>query len=316
MSITAPRQEASPDEATLAAFAAVVLIGGANFVAVRFSNEELAPFFGAGIRFAAAAILFLAVVSMRRIPLPRGRALTGTVLYGLLAFTAAYALAYFALVSLPAAVGGVIMSAVPLLTFFFALTHGLEPFRWRALAGAIVVIGGIGVLVNSSLTFDVRLGALLAMFLAAASAAEAGVVVKKFPPSNPVATNGVAMAIGSVFLLSMSALAGERWALPERTETWLALAYLVLLGSLGLFALFLFVLKRWTASGASYQFVLMPIVAALLGAWLASEPITSGLILGGAIILGGVYVGALSRGKLPAPAPRDQEVLTQRCSST
>lgn len=111
MSTTASRQESRPDEATLAAFAGVVLIGGANFVAVRFSNEELAPLFGAGIRFAAAALIFLGLVSMRRIPLPRGQALVGAVLYGLLAFTAAYALAYSALVTLPAAVGSVVMSA-------------------------------------------------------------------------------------------------------------------------------------------------------------------------------------------------------------
>lgn len=33
-------------------FATVVLVGGGNFVAVRFSNRELAPFWGAGLRFA------------------------------------------------------------------------------------------------------------------------------------------------------------------------------------------------------------------------------------------------------------------------
>ncbi|HEY6102605.1 MAG TPA: hypothetical protein VI007_05190 [bacterium] len=38
-----------------AAFLAVVIIGGSNFVAVRFSNRELPPFWGASIRFFASA---------------------------------------------------------------------------------------------------------------------------------------------------------------------------------------------------------------------------------------------------------------------
>jgi drug/metabolite transporter (DMT)-like permease len=310
-----PTQEIRPDQLTLAAFASVVLIGGANFVAVRFSNQELPPFFGAGIRFALAALLFLAVVAFRRIPLPRGRALFGTVLYGLLAFTAAYALAYWALVELPAGIAGVVMSSVPLLTFFFALLHGVESFQWRGLVGGIIAIAGIGVLLNAPLTINIPLGSLLAMVGAAACAAESGVLIKKFPPSHPIATNGVAMAIGTVLLLILSAVTRETWSVPNRQRTWFAFAYLVVLGSVGLFALFLYVLKRWTASGASYQFVLMPIIAVLLGALLAGEPISAGVVLGGAIVLAGVYVGALSRRKAPAPAPPEKEALAQRCTS-
>lgn len=300
---------------TLGAFAAVVVIGGSNFVAVRFSNQELPPFFGAGLRFAAAALLFLAVVGVRRIPLPRGQALLGTLLYGTLAFTAAYALAYWALLELPAGMAGLIMSSVPLLTFFFALIHGIESFRWRSLASGMLAVAGIVVLLSAPLTYSIPLTSVLAMVGAAACAAEAGVVIKRFPPSHPVATNGLAMAIGTASLLFISAVNGERWSLPNRGTTWVAVAYLVLLGSVGLFALYLFVLKRWTASGASFQFVLMPLVAVLLGAWLVAEPVTAGVVFGGVIVLAGVYVGALSRARVPIPASAEKEALAQRCSN-
>jgi drug/metabolite transporter (DMT)-like permease len=309
--------EGAPDQVTLAAFGASVLIGGSNIVAVRLSNQDLPPFFGAGLRFAVAAAIFLGVVAAARIPLPRGRALIGTVLYGILAFAAFYALGYWALVDLPASVGAVILSSVPLLTFFFALAHRLEPFRWRALIGALIAISGIVILINGELTLALPATSLLAAFGAAICGAESGVVIKQFPPSHPVATNGLAMAIGAVLLVAISVISGEERALPDRALVWGVLAYLVLLGSLALFALYLFVLKRWTASGASYQFVLIPIVATLLGAWLVDEPITSAVVLGGAVIIVGVYVGALSQGrKVAAPAPRDKEVLAQRCSTT
>ena len=50
--------EAAPDRLALAAFAGAVAIGGSNFVAIRFSNRELDPLWGAGLRFALAAVVF------------------------------------------------------------------------------------------------------------------------------------------------------------------------------------------------------------------------------------------------------------------
>lgn len=118
-----------PDRATIGAFAGFVLIGGINFVAVRFSNRELMPYFGAGVRFSVAALLLVLVVTIRRVPIPRGRALTGAVTYGVLAFTLAYALAYTALTTLPAGIGSVVFASTPLFTVFLAPLHGIERFR-------------------------------------------------------------------------------------------------------------------------------------------------------------------------------------------
>jgi drug/metabolite transporter (DMT)-like permease len=305
--------EGVPDKLTLAAFAALVVIGGSNVVAVSLSNDDLPPFFGAAVRFAAAALILLAVMVVRRIPVPRGPGLLGAVLYGVIGFAGFYALAYWALDSeLPASVFAVILATVPLLTFFFALGHGLEPFRWRALLGSLVAIAGIAILIGGDLTLDLPLGALLATIGAAACGAEGGVIIKRLPPNHPVAANTMGMGIGAALLFVVSVVAGEDWRAPSRAFDWGVLVYLVVLGSVALFGLFLFVLKRWTASGTSYFTVLMPIVSALLGVWLLDEPITGGVVIGGAVILAGVYVGALSHGKPPAPAPEEQEALAQR----
>src|SRR5437879_11740869 len=74
------------DNRTLAAFGAMVVIGGMNFVAVRLSDRGLAPFFGAGLRFVLAAVLLYVLVASRRIPLPTRWQLHGHPLYGLLGF--------------------------------------------------------------------------------------------------------------------------------------------------------------------------------------------------------------------------------------
>lgn len=290
------------------------MFGGANFVAAHFSNQELPPSFGAGLRFAGAALVFLALVAVRRIPLPQGQALLGTVLFGIL-LAPANALAFWAILRLPAAVAGVIFASVPLFTLFFALLHGLEAFRWRGLIGGLLAIAGIGVIRNAPLSLELPLISVLAVVVAAACAAEAGVVIKKFPPSHPVATNGLAMAIAALLLFVTSMILREPWSIPSRQATWAALGHLVLLGSVALLSLYLYILKRWTASGASYQIVLMPLVTLVFGAWLADQPITAGVMLGGAVVLAGVYVGALSHPRVPIPTPPNQEALAQRCST-
>ncbi|HUG75169.1 MAG TPA: EamA family transporter [Acidimicrobiia bacterium] len=284
-----------PDRLTTTAFTIAVIIGGMNFVAVRFSNRELPPLFGAGARFAIAAVLLLVVMRLRRSAFPRGRALVGTVIYGVLSFTAVYALLYWALQSLSAGVAAVLLASTPLLTLFVVAIHGLEPFRLRGLVGSVIVIGGIAVLANAPSDARIELLPMLAVLGGALGAGYSGVVLKMFPPADPVATNATAMGVGSVLLLALSAAVGESWVVPQDASTWLALVYLIVIGSLLLFGLFLFTLARWTASAVAYMPALMPISAMVFGALIADERITVAGVGGGAIVLVGVWVGALSR---------------------
>lgn len=305
-----------PSGLTLLAFAGIVLIAGANLVAVRFTTPEIPPLFGAGLRFGVAGVALLMVAGVMRVPLPRGRELLGTLLYGLFAFTGAMAFGYLALRDLPAGVGGLIIATVPVITLFLAWLQHQEPFRVRSLFGALLTVVGIIVLLAGSGAGTFPIGSGLLMVIGAVCLAEAGIVVKRFPPSHPMISNGLAMSSGAVILLLLSPLAGEQWALPDEAAVWWALIFMVIVGSVGLFALYLFVLKGWTASGASYQFVLMPFVAAFLASWLLDEGISGGFVIGGLIVLAGVYVGALSSGSLPLPGTHHQEALAQRCSTT
>jgi drug/metabolite transporter (DMT)-like permease len=282
-----------PDRLTLLAFTGLFVLVGANPVAIRYSNAELRPFWGAGLRFAAATALFGAMVAVRRSALPRGRTLAGALLYGLLGIGAFFAFGYWGLVRVHAGVGGVIFATVPLLTLFFAVAHGLERFRWRALAGGVVVLAGVAVVFGDQVSADVPATALLSLLAAAACAAETNIVVKRLPPDDPVTTNMVAMAVGAVILLAMSFVRGEAHDLPVRTDTWTAFVYVITLGTVGVFLLFLFVIKRWQASSVAYEFVLAPFVATAMGAWLLDERIRPVAAVGAALVLAGVYVGAL-----------------------
>jgi drug/metabolite transporter (DMT)-like permease len=288
--LSVPRDPA-PDRLSLGAFTGAVFIGGSNFVGIRFSNRELDPLWGAGLRFALAAGVFGLLFAALRLSLPRGRALALVATYGLLAFGAAYGCLYWAMQDVPAGIAAVVLAAGPLLTLLLAVAHGMERLRGRALFGALVAVTGSVVIFfqPSSIAFGWESFALLGV--AALCASEAVVVSKLAGRQHPVAMNFLGMSAGAVVLLGVAGVSGERVALPADGETQLALAYLVV-ATVGLFLLVLVVVQRWTASATSYVFVLMPVVAVALGAVVADEAIAGTTIVGGAIVCAGVYVGA------------------------
>jgi drug/metabolite transporter (DMT)-like permease len=290
------RTEHLPDRLSLGAFTGAVVIGGSNFVAIRFSNRELDPLWGAGLRFALAAAVFGLLFVALGLALPRGRALALVATYGLLAFGAAYGCLYWAMQEVPAGIAAVVLAVGPLLTLLLAVAHGMERLSRTALVGALVAIAGSVVIFfqPGSITFGLTSFALLGV---AALCASEAVVVSKLAGQHPVVMNFVGMSIGAVVLLVIAEAAGERLALPAGGETQLAVVYLVA-ATVGLFLLVLYVVERWTASATSHAFVLMPVIAVVMGALVADEPIAATTIVGGAIVCAGVYVVA-------APTPAD-----------
>ncbi|MBW3584222.1 MAG: DMT family transporter [Euryarchaeota archaeon] len=288
--------EPAPDHLTLSGFVAIVVLIGLNFVAVRVSNIELAPLWGAALRYVVSALLVVLIMFARRVPFPRGRAFRSSALFGTLNFAVFFGLMYWALVAVPPGVASVVLAAVPLFTYLMALALRLEGFRWSALVGAIVVILGIGIIAMEGIEGGfppVRFAAVLAAALAAAAA---GIVVKRAPRTHPLAMNGVGMTAGALLLLVATFIAGEPRHLPTQPGPQAAVVYLIL-SSVLLFVLLVWVIGRWTASKVSYATVLAPIVTIIVAHLVLDDPITSRLLLGGAFVVAGVYWGALRKGR-------------------
>jgi drug/metabolite transporter (DMT)-like permease len=256
------------------------------------------------------------IVAVARLPIPRGRALATTVLFGVLSFAAFYALMYWALDRVAAGLATIVMAAVPLLTLLIATAEGQERFHWRGAAGAVLAGAGIVTMVAGPQDLDLPASALVAMLLAAAAVGQSVIIGRRISGQHPAVTNAVGMVTGAVLLLALSALAGETWALPRERDVVVAVGYLVAFGSAALFVLILLIVRRWTASATSYMFVLFPFVTLLLEAWLLDEPITSQAAIAAVLVVAGAWVGALSPAArratvavpdIAAPTPRTAE---------
>jgi drug/metabolite transporter (DMT)-like permease len=282
----------TPDRKTYTAFFLAMVIGGANFIAVSLSNKELPPLFGATLRFALAALIFFVIARVRRIPLAGGRDVVGAMIYGILGIGAGYAFLYYALVRLHAGTVAVIVASVPLFTLAIAVLFSQERFSFNRIAGGILAIAGIVIL--GGFGGDFVLSYFVAAVLGAISIAASSVVAKAFPNVHPLNMNAIGTAAGTVLLAISSLIFGERWMLPREGTTFIVVGWLVIAGSVGLFQLWLFVIKRWTASATAYSATGMPVIAALLGIVILDQPITTEVLVGGALVIVAVYVGAIA----------------------
>jgi drug/metabolite transporter (DMT)-like permease len=238
-----------------------------------------------------------------RLKIPPARALTGAALYGAFNFGGSFGFAYYALVSLHAGLGQTLLALVPLLTLLLAVAIGQERLRLSAVLGTLMALAGVALASRAPLQESVPAISVLAALGSAFCFAVAAVLVRRLPPVHPVTMNGVGMVCGAALLLIASIVAGEYQVVPQRPATWLAIAYLVPVGSVLVFGLYLFVLRHWAASRAAYSFVLIPFVAVALSAWLDNEKVGLGLALGGLLVVTGVYVGALRGAPPPAELP-------------
>jgi drug/metabolite transporter (DMT)-like permease len=290
------------ERAALWAFLATNVAVGINPIAVRFSNRELDPIWGAGFRFAAAALMFAAILAVLRLALPQGRTLRGAVVFGMLNFAGAVGFAYYAFVRVHAGLGQVVFALVPLATLLLAALQRQERLHAGAVAGACFALVGVLVLAADSVRDTVPLSSALALLASLLCVSQGAVTIRRFPSVHPVTLNFIGCSTAALVLIPLSLLSGETLAVPTQLETWVALGWVVFVGSGLMFMLYLVVLTRWAASRAAYVFVVSPLLTVALSAWLDDEPVGAVLVVGGLIILIGVYLGALRPRPEPVPA--------------
>lgn len=293
------------DRVVATAFVSSAVLAGGNAVAIRFSNRELAPMWGASLRFVLAAAILFVVVGILRLRLPRGGDLVGTLLWGLFQFAGAFGFAYYALVHIQAGLGQTLLALVPLATLLLAVVQGQERLHLAAVMGTLLSLAGVGVISGASLPSSVPVLAVLAVFGSVLCFAQANVIVRRYPDVHPVTMNALGMLAGVVVLVAISLIARETWALPDRPETWAALGYVAAVGSVVVFLLVVFVLHHWEASRASYVMVVVPLVTVVLSAWLDDEPVGPGLVGGGLLVIAGVYIGAIRPARVRARMAAD-----------
>lgn len=282
------------------AFAAVYIFWGSTYLAIRYAIETLPPFLMAATRFLiAGAILFTwAALNGERLRVALSQWPKALLLGALL---------------LLCGNGGVTWAEKYIATGLTALLIASEPLwvvmlNWgitrrrpnvKVLLGVLVGLAGVGLLVSDGLT-GVDAGSNIGyvsggVVLLAGFSWAAGSVYANHRPikASTSMASGMQMLGGGLLLLVLALVVGDYKRLNIANASWLSLGavcYLIVFGSLVSFTAYSWLLRNVTpARAATYAYV-NPVVAVLLGWFLASEPLTLRMLIAAIIIVGSVVL--------------------------
>lgn len=280
----------------LLAFAAIYLIWGSTYLAIRFAVETMPPFLMLAVRFGVAGLLLYAWLRFRGRPRPPAREWGGSAVVGGLLLVGGTGAVAWAEQWIASGLAALIVAIVPV---WMVLLDWLRPGGRRpgpaVAAGLLLGLGGVALLVGP---IDLsggggrQLVGAGVVVLGTISWATGSVHGSRVPvPRAPRMAAALQMCMGGLLLLCIGTAVGE-WARLDpgglSARSVLSLAYLIVFGSLVAFAAYVFLLRVTTpARVGSYAYV-NPVVAVFLGWALGDEPVTARTLAAAAIILLGV----------------------------
>ncbi|MDR6937089.1 drug/metabolite exporter YedA [Luteibacter sp. 3190] len=272
---------------------ALYVIWGSTYLGIRYALVSYPPFLLAALRFAIAGVLLFAVLRLRGAALPTARQWKNAAIVGTLLLAGGNGLVCFAEQSVSSGIAAVAVASMPLFAAVFGGIYREWPTRGES-AGLLLGFAGVVVLNLGAGLSGAPLGAV-ALIVAAMSWAFGSVWSKRQDmPKGPMNT-AAQMLCASVSLAIIALLRGERLPAHPETSATVALAYLIVFGSIVAFSAYLYVLKTVRpALATSYAYVNPP-VAVVFGVLLAGEHVGVFELAGMAIILVGVGIITMMR---------------------
>ncbi|HKD12027.1 MAG TPA: drug/metabolite exporter YedA [Thermoanaerobaculia bacterium] len=288
----------------LLAFAAVYVLWGSTYLAIRFGVETVPPFFLAGARHLTAGLLLYLWMRLRGAARPEAVHWRSAAIVGGLMLFGGNGLVTWAEKRVPSGLAALIVASVPI------WMAALEGFERRRRPGTAVIVGlllglaGIALLVApGKFGGNGRVDPLGAAALLLASLCwSAGSLYSRRAklPSSILTAIAMEMIAGGVWLFSAGLISGEARALhlaAISTKSALSLGYLVIFGSLIGFTAYVWLLKVVSPARVSTYAYVNPIVAVILGSLLAGEAITLRIAIAALVIVSAVALIITARSK-------------------
>ena len=290
------------------ALLAVYLIWGSTYLAIRYAVETAPPFLMAGVRFIISGGFLYGLRRLLADPAPKSAEWRSAAIVGILLLLGGNGGVVWAEQFLPSGLAALLVATVPLwMVFLDALRPGGHRPSFMAATGIIIGFIGVVLLIRSMATSNTAMNSfgVVALLFAALSWATGSLYGRTAHlPASQLLGTGMEMLAGGVALLLVSLAVGE-WGrfdpglVSQRSA--LAVAYLTVVGSSAFVAYVWLLRVAPTPLVATYAYV-NPLVAVLLGYFLAQEPLTLRILLAATLIIGSVAVVSMRRRGHPATA--------------
>lgn len=301
-------KKAAPSRAAiLAALAAVYVIWGSTYLAIRFAVETLPPFLMAGVRFTIAGAILYGWRRAIGYPRPTRAQWRAAGVVGALMLLCGNGGVVWAEQWIESGTTALIVASVP---FWMVIMDWLRPGgrapRPKVWAGILLGFGGVLLLMGGPGAAPEHLVPAMVLLLASIAWAAGSLYSRSAVLPAPLMATGMQMLAGGALLLVAGVVTGE---VPRAdpaafsTRSLLALVYLIVFGALVGYSAYVWLLRVTEPALASTYAYVNPVVAVVLGWLLAGERMDAGIAAAAAVIVGGVALITTTR-----PHPRRPDV--------
>lgn len=299
--------------AVAAAFGAVYVIWGSTYLAIKFALETIPPLLMAGFRHLLAGIVLYTFVRLTGGPKPLRIHWRSTAIIGTLLLLGGNGGVCFAEKTVPSGLAALFVTTVPLwmVLLNWLRRDGVRPGIAEVvgvalgLFGVATLMGGLGVVPGEA----VDLFGAGVLIVASLCWSWGSIYSRHAPlPKSPLLATAMEMLTGGVMLLIAGAIKGEgaEFVLTNVSgKSILALAYLTVFGSLVAFSAYVWLLQVSTPARVSTYAFVNPIVAVLLGYFLASEQLTARTLVATVVIVTAVLLITLYGKRATKPSYDD-----------
>jgi drug/metabolite transporter (DMT)-like permease len=284
----------------LLALAAVYLIWGSTYLAIRFALEGgFPPFLLGGIRFVIAGSVMFAFLRWRGMPVPTRAQWGNAAAMGVLLLLLGNGMVNLAETSVSSGLAAVAVASAPLWMGVFAALRGQHPSRIEWIGLGVGFLGVVWLNADSSLSAS-KVG-MVALLVATLAWSFGSIWSRGRDLPSPFMASAAQMLCGGVAMCIVGALSGERFHGMPTAQGIAAFAYLIAFGSIVGFSAYIWLLHHVRpALAGSYAYV-NPAIAVVLGAWLAGERFGMHELLAMGVILLGVVAITLAKSRKAAP---------------
>lgn len=294
------------------ALIALYVAWGTTYLAIRIAVESIPPFLMAGTRFLIAGLIVYIWRRMAGDPPPTRRQWVSAAIIGLLLLLGGNGGLTWAEQRIPSGIAALLVASIP---FWMVLVDALRPGgklpNAQTIGGILLGMVGIAILISpdqAQVNGEGLDAAGVAVLLLASLLWSVGSVYGRSAdlPKSALLGTGMEMLAGSAGLFLAGIAAGE-WRGLELAEisagSLLALAYLVVFGSLVGFVAYSWLLRVAPTPLVSTYAYVNPLIAVLLGSALAQEVLTPRVLLATPVILSAVALINFVRIRTAKPAP-------------
>ncbi len=196
---------------------------------------------------------------------------------------------------------GLIVALGPVMVLVIAVLIRLEALTTWKFVGMMISFVGVGILTVDKAARgngEHWMGDLILLAGTAVFAVYTILVKELANQYDTLTLNTLIFVLGAILMVPFCAraVAATNWA-GLRLEAWWGLAFMILFGSVVPYVLFAYALTELAASRVAAFNYLQPVIASSLGIWVLSEKLTTKVLIGGALILAGVYLTERERGE-------------------